>query len=87
MAIAEEFAQGPTLAHAATKELAHIAVNDGVAAAQLGPIARDVVTRWAMQGKGRALWCVGEQQYKVATVLHPSEAQLTFTNDAIAGAA
>ena len=53
----------------------------------LGPIARDVVTRWAMQGKGRALWCVGEQQYKVATVLHPSEAQLTFTNDAIAGAA
>ena len=53
----------------------------------LGPIARDVVTRWAMQGKGRALWCVGEQQYKVATVLHPSEAQLTFTNNAIAGAA
>ena len=53
----------------------------------LGPIARDIVTRWAMQGKGRALWCVGEQQYKVATVLHPLEAHLTFTNDAIAGAA
>lgn len=53
----------------------------------LGPIARDVVTRWAMQGKGRALWCVGEQQYKVATVLHPLEAHLTFTNDAITGAA
>ncbi|MGE0618932.1 MAG: enoyl-CoA hydratase/isomerase family protein [Afipia sp.] len=33
LAIAEEFAQGPTLAHAATKELAHIAVNEGVAAA------------------------------------------------------
>jgi enoyl-CoA hydratase/carnithine racemase len=33
MAIAEELAQGPTLAHAATKQLAHIAVNDGVAAA------------------------------------------------------
>lgn len=33
MAIAEEFAQGPTVAHAATKELAHIAVNEGVAAA------------------------------------------------------
>lgn len=33
MAIAEEFAQGPTVAHAATKELAHIAVNQGVAAA------------------------------------------------------
>ena len=29
MAIAEEFAQGPTVAHAATKELAHIAVNRG----------------------------------------------------------
>jgi len=33
MAIAEEFAQGPTVAHAATKELAHIAVNQGVVAA------------------------------------------------------
>lgn len=53
----------------------------------LTPLARDVVTRWAMQGKGRALWCVGEQQYKVQTVLHPLEAQLTDTNDAIAGAA
>ena len=52
----------------------------------LGPIARDVVTRWAMQGKGRALWCVGDQQYKVQTVLHPLEAALTFTNDAITGA-
>jgi enoyl-CoA hydratase/carnithine racemase len=33
MTIAEEFAQGPTVAHAATKQLAHIAVNEGVAAA------------------------------------------------------
>lgn len=33
MSIAEEFAQGPTVAHAATKELVHIAVNDGVVAA------------------------------------------------------
>lgn len=33
MSIAEEFAQGPTLAHAATKELAYIAVNEGVVAA------------------------------------------------------
>jgi enoyl-CoA hydratase/carnithine racemase len=33
LAIAEEFAQGPTLAHAATKELVHIAVNEGVDAA------------------------------------------------------
>jgi enoyl-CoA hydratase/carnithine racemase len=31
--IAEEFAQGPTVAHAATKQLAHIAVNEGVDAA------------------------------------------------------
>jgi enoyl-CoA hydratase/carnithine racemase len=33
MTIAEEFAQGPTVAHAATKQLAHIAVNEGVDAA------------------------------------------------------
>jgi enoyl-CoA hydratase/carnithine racemase len=33
LSIAAEFAQGPTLAHAATKELVHIAVNDGVDAA------------------------------------------------------
>lgn len=33
MSIAQEFAQGPTLAHAATKELVHIAVNEGVDAA------------------------------------------------------
>ena len=33
MTIAEEFAQGPTVAHAATKQLAHIAVSEGVEAA------------------------------------------------------
>ena len=53
----------------------------------LGPIARDVVTGWAMHGKGRALWCVGDQQYKVATILHSAETALTYTNDAITGAA
>ena len=53
----------------------------------LGPIAADLVTGWAMQGKGRALWCVGEQAYQVLTVLHPAERDLTFTNDAIQGAA
>lgn len=53
----------------------------------LGPIARDLVTGWAMQGKGRALWSVGEQAYKVQTVLHPTELKLTYTNDAIKGAA
>ncbi|MBD3784786.1 MAG: ATP-binding protein [Micrococcales bacterium] len=53
----------------------------------LPPIARDVVTRWAMHGKGRALWRVGDRYYKVATVLHPLEAALADTNHAITGAA
>jgi enoyl-CoA hydratase/carnithine racemase len=48
MAIAEEFAQGPTLAHAATKELAHIAVNDGVAAADEA-MARVQAQIWASE--------------------------------------
>jgi hypothetical protein len=52
----------------------------------LGPIAQDLVTGWAMHGKGRALWCVGEQLYKVQTVLHPAEQPLTYTNDAIQAA-
>ncbi|WP_248580844.1 hypothetical protein [Nocardioides sp. InS609-2] len=51
----------------------------------LGPIAQDLVTGWAMQGKGRALWCVGESTYKVQTVLHPVERELTWTNEAIEG--
>jgi enoyl-CoA hydratase/carnithine racemase len=33
IAIAEEFAQGPTLAHAITKKIVHVAVNEGVDAA------------------------------------------------------
>jgi hypothetical protein len=49
----------------------------------LGPIAQDLVTGWAMQGKGRALWCVGDQLHKVQTVLHPAEHALTYTNDAL----
>ncbi|MDC5696290.1 ATP-binding protein [Intrasporangium calvum] len=53
----------------------------------LGPIARDLVTGWAMHGKGRALWCVGEQAYKVQTVLHTAELEIAFTNDALTGAA
>jgi len=48
MAIAEEFAQGPTLAHAATKELAHIAVNEGVAAADEA-MARVQAAIWASE--------------------------------------
>jgi hypothetical protein len=51
----------------------------------LGPIAQSLVTGWAMQGKGRALWCVGEQMYKVQTVLHPLERDLTYTNQALDG--
>lgn len=49
----------------------------------LGPIAQDLVTGWAMHGKGRALWCVGDRQYKVATILHPAEMTLAYTNDAL----
>ncbi|WP_231930059.1 ATP-binding protein [Friedmanniella luteola] len=49
----------------------------------LGPIAQQLVTGWAMQGKGRALWGVGDQLYKVQTILHPLEHALTYTNDAL----
>ena len=52
----------------------------------MGPVAQDLVTGWANQGKGRALWCVGESTYKVQTVLHPLERDITFTNEAIASA-
>jgi enoyl-CoA hydratase/carnithine racemase len=48
MAVAEEFAQGPTLAHAATKELAYIAVNEGVAAADEA-MARVQAPIWASE--------------------------------------
>jgi hypothetical protein len=47
------------------------------------PMAQQVVTTWAMAGKGRALWLVGDRPFKVATVLTPLEQQLTFTNDAL----
>jgi len=49
----------------------------------LGPLARNVITGWAMQAKGRALWQVGERSYTVQTVLHPWEKELTYTNEAI----
>ena len=48
MSIAEEFAQGPTLAHAATKELVHIAVNEGVSAADEA-MARVQAPIWASE--------------------------------------
>ncbi len=51
----------------------------------LSPMTQDLVTGWAMAGKGRALWLVGDRKYKVQTVQHPLEKALTYTNDAAAG--
>src|SRR5262249_9501602 len=56
MTIAEEFAQGPTLAHAATKELVHIAVNEGVAAADQA-MARVQAPIWRREGLKPGLAC------------------------------
>ncbi len=48
---------------------------------ELGPVARDIVTGWAMGGKGRALIAVGPRLHKVALTLHPDlEQPLTDTN-------
>ena len=49
----------------------------------VGAMTGPLITGWAMQGKGRAVWCVGEHAYKVQTVLHPLEQELTYTNDAL----
>jgi len=49
----------------------------------LTPMQQDIVTGWAMQDKGRALWMVGDQRYKVKTLLTPLERRLTYTNDAV----
>lgn len=46
----------------------------------LGPVARQAVTGWAMDGTGRALWCLGPQHHQVQTVLHPDELRLFDTN-------
>jgi hypothetical protein len=48
----------------------------------LTPMQQGLVTGWAMQDKGRALWMVGDQTYKIQTILTPIERRLTFTNDA-----
>lgn len=54
----------------------------------LGQQATDVMTGWAMQRKGRALWLVGDRPpFKVETWLTPPEHGLTWTNDALEGAA
>ena len=47
----------------------------------LSAIEQGLVTSWAMQGKGRALWCVGDQRYKVLTILHEKERRLFQTNE------
>ncbi|MGB8383498.1 MAG: ATP-binding protein, partial [Dermatophilaceae bacterium] len=52
----------------------------------LSPRAQTLVTGWAMAGKGRALWLVGNRTYKVASVRHPLEHALTNTNDALTDA-
>ena len=52
----------------------------------LTDLQQALVTDWAMQDKGRALWMVGDQPYKIQTLLTPLERRLTYTNDAIATA-
>lgn len=49
----------------------------------LNSLQQRVITGWAMQQKGRALWMVGDQRYKVQTLLTPLEKSLTYTNDAL----
>lgn len=45
-----------------------------------------LITGWAMGGKGRGLWTVGDRRFKVETVLSPLERELTFTNQKLEGA-
>jgi len=78
------------------KDLLHLADvrillgQDDEVAAELGHLLglsrmqQELVTGWAMQDKGRALWMVGDQRYKVQTVLTPLERHLTYTNEAVA---
>ena len=51
----------------------------------LKPMAQRIVTDWATAGKGRALWIVGNQKFKVATLRTERELDITETNDAITG--
>jgi enoyl-CoA hydratase/carnithine racemase len=48
MAVAAEFANGPTVAHASTKELAYIAANQGVVAADEA-MAKSQAPIWASE--------------------------------------
>jgi hypothetical protein len=49
----------------------------------LTPLARHAVVGWATGGKARALWLVGNRQYKVQTLRTLTEIALTGTNTAI----
>ncbi len=49
----------------------------------LNSMAQQLVTGWAMGGKGRALWTVGERQFKVECRMTPLELDLTYTNEAL----
>jgi hypothetical protein len=51
----------------------------------LAPLQQQLVTGWAMQAKGRALWMVGDRPFKVQTLLTPLEERLTDTNQAMTG--
>ncbi|MDR1791287.1 MAG: ATP-binding protein [Propionibacteriaceae bacterium] len=53
----------------------------------INPMAQQLVTGWCRQEKGRALWIAGERYFKVKTILHPVEEQLTWTQDALEAAA
>ena len=53
----------------------------------LSPMGAHVVTHWATAAKGRALWVVGNRQFKVQTVRTAGEVALTDSNAAIAGVA
>ena len=56
-------------------------------AARPVPDGAHVVTHWATAAKGRALWIVGNRQFKVQTVRTAGEVALTDSNAAIAGLA
>lgn len=49
----------------------------------LGPLIRGWVTTWCRQERGRAIWLVGDQVYKVQTVLTGPEKAMTDTNAAL----
>ena len=49
----------------------------------LTPKVEQLVTGWATEAKGRAVWLAGNRQFKVESVRSPSEVALTDTNSAI----